>query len=123
MFLAVRSITQTGTLRFCLVTLFSRCFLPNGLWRAMISPQYLASSGCLSSAKGRTLCALSSKSDCPVGEIIYPRVTVPAVLKESVMNPAAANCCRAVLATFLEPETALLGFTPRFFGPPNCCDM
>ena len=124
MFLAVRSITQTGTLRFCLVTLFSRCFLPNGLCRAIITPhQYLASSGCLSSAKGRTLCALSSKSDCPVGEIIFPSVTVPAVLKESVINPAAANCCKAVRATFLEPETARLGFTHRFFGPPNCCDM
>ena len=35
MFLAVRSITQTGTLRFCLVTLFNRCFLPNGLLRAI----------------------------------------------------------------------------------------
>ena len=29
--------TQTGTRRFCFVTLFSRAFLPNGLFRAILN--------------------------------------------------------------------------------------
>ena len=50
----VRSITHTGTRRFCLVTFWSLCFLANGLLLDTIPPQNPDNPGYLSSALPRT---------------------------------------------------------------------